>query len=34
MVINYKKINKNTKFDGYYISNKEIVINLARGKNY
>ena len=34
MVINYKKINKNIKFDGYYISNKEILINLARGKNY
>ena len=34
MVINYKKVNKNTKFDGYYIPNKEILINLARGKNY
>ena len=34
MVINYKEVNKNTKFDGYYIPNKEIVINLARGKNY
>ena len=34
MVINYKEVNKNTKFDGYYISNKEILINLARGKNY
>ena len=30
MVINYK----NTKFDRYYIPNKEILINLARGKNY
>ena len=34
IVINYKEVNKNTKFDGYYISNKEILINLARGKNY
>ena len=34
MVINYKEVNKNTKFDGYYIKNKEILINLARGKNY
>ena len=32
MVINYKEVNKNTKFDGYYIPNKEILINLARGK--
>ena len=34
MVINYKEVNKKTKFDGYYIPNKEILINLARGKNY
>ena len=34
MVINCKEVNKNTKFDGYYIPNKEILINLARGKNY
>ena len=34
IVINYKEVNKNTKFDGYYIPNKEILINLARGKNY
>ena len=34
MVINYKEVNKNTKFDIYYISNKEILINLAKGKNY
>ena len=34
MVINYKEVNKNTKVDGYYIPNKEILINLARGKNY
>ena len=32
IVINYKEMNKNTKFDGYYISNKEILINLARKK--
>ena len=34
MVINYKEVNKNTKFDGYYIPNKKILINLAQGKNY
>ena len=34
MMINYKEVNKNTKFDKYYIPNKEILINLARGKNY
>ena len=34
MMINYKEVNKNTKFDEYYIPNKEILINLARGKNY
>lgn len=34
MVINYKEVNKNTKFDGYYIPNKEILINLARGKTF
>ena len=34
MVINYKEVNKNTKFDEYYIPNKEILINMARGKNY
>ena len=34
MVINYKEVNINTKFDGYYILNKEILINLTRGKNY
>ena len=34
MGIIYKEVNKNTKFDGYYIPNKEILINLAKGKNY
>ena len=34
MVINYKEVNKNTKFDGYYIPNKGILINLAKGRNY
>ena len=33
MIINLKEVNKHTKFDGYYISNKEILINLAKGKN-
>ena len=30
IVINYKEVNKNTKFDRYYIPNKEILINLER----
>ena len=34
MMINYKEVNKNSKFDGYYISNKEKLINFAREKNY
>ena len=34
MIINYKEVNKNSKFDGYYIPNKKILINLAKGKNY
>ena len=34
MVINYREVNKNTKFDGCYIQNKEILINLEKGKNY
>ena len=32
MVINYKEVNKNTKFDEYYIPNKEILINLPKDK--
>ena len=27
MMINYKEVNKNTKFYGYYIPNKEITVN-------
>ena len=34
MVINYKEVNKNTKFGGYYIPDKEILIILAKGKSY
>ena len=34
IVINYKEVNKSTKFDRYYIPNKEILINLTRGRNY
>ena len=33
MMINYEEV-KNTKFEEYYIPNKEILINLARGKNH
>ena len=34
MVINYKELNKATKFDGYFIPNKNVLINLAKGKKY
>ena len=27
MMINYKELDKNTKFDGYYFQNKETLIN-------
>lgn len=27
MVINYKKVNDNTKFDGYFIPNKQVFFN-------
>lgn len=32
MVINYKELNKYTKFDDYFLSNKEVLINLAKEK--
>ena len=31
MVINYKRLNQNLKFDGYFIPRKEVLINLTRG---
>ena len=34
MVVNYKELNKNTKFDGYYLPNKEVLINIAKNKKY
>lgn len=34
MVINYKELNKYTKFDGFFLSNKEVLINLVKGKQY
>lgn len=34
MVINYKELNKNCLFDGYFIPNKNNLINLAKGKTY
>lgn len=34
MVINYKKLNEVTAFDGYYIPNKEQLIELIRGKQW
>ena len=31
MVINYKKLNDNTIFDGYYISNKTVLFDKIQG---
>ena len=31
MVINYKKLNDNTVFDGYYILNKAVLFNRIQG---
>ena len=30
MVINYKKLNDNTVFDGYYIPNKTVLFNIVQ----
>lgn len=34
IIINYKELNKYTKFDGYFLTNEEVLINLAKGKQY
>jgi len=34
MVINYKKLNDNTIFDGYYIPNKTILFNRIQGASW
>jgi len=34
MVINYKRLNNNTIFDGYYISNKTVVFNKIQGVSW
>ena len=34
MVINYKELNKYTKFDGYFLPNKKVLINLVKNKTY
>ena len=34
MIINYKELNKYTKFDGYFFPNKEILINFVKNKTY
>ena len=34
MVINYKKLNDNTVFDGYYIRNKTILFNGIQGASW
>ena len=33
MVVNYKKSNDNTIFDGYFLPHKETLIHKTRGKN-
>ena len=33
MVINYKELNKYSIFYGYFLPNKNTLINLAKGKN-
>ena len=32
MVVNYKQLNDNTIFDGYFLPNKETLIQKTRGK--
>jgi len=34
MVINYKKLNDNTVFDGYYIPNKTVLFNRIQGDSW
>ena len=34
MVINYKELNRHSIFDGYFLPNKNTLINLAKGKKY
>jgi len=34
MVINYKKLNDNTVFGGYYISNKAVIFNIIQGASW
>ena len=31
MVINYKKLNENLEFDGYFIPRKDVLVNQTRG---
>ena len=34
MIINYKKLNDNTVFDGYYIPNKTVLFNRIQGASW
>ena len=34
MVINYKKLNDNNVFDGYYIPNKTVIFNRIQGASW
>ena len=34
MVINYKKLNQFTKTNNYFLTNKEVLINLVKSKKY
>ena len=31
MVVNYKRLNENLEFDGYFIPRKDVLINLTKG---
>jgi len=34
MIMNYKKFNDNTVFDGYYIPNKTVIFNRIQGVSW
>ena len=34
MVVNYKQLNDNTIFDGYFLPNKETLIHKTRNSNW
>ena len=34
MVVNYKRLNEQLEFDGYFIPRKDVLISLTKGSNY